>query len=143
MAARRTSVVAQVPDVRGRVRVRRSAANAVLRIGRVLERRAALGGIVDAERGRIGVRPGEIRDQRVVGVDQKERLGRQRGDHPPPALGDDLQLPVAIELIAEEVAEADHARLERCREVGQRSLVHLEQPQLGVTGRDERGRHAR
>ena len=89
------------------------------------------------------MRPGEIRDQRVVGVDQKERLGWQRGDHPPPALGDDLQLSVAIELIAEEVAEADHARLERYRELGQRSLVHFEQPQLGVTGRDERRRHAR
>ena len=89
------------------------------------------------------MRPGEIRDQRIVGIDDEQRLGRQPVDHRPPALGHDLELAVPIELIAEEVAEADHARLERRRELGQRSLVHFEQAQLGITGGDERGSHAR
>src|SRR5262249_23160864 len=48
--AARTPVVPQMPDVGGRVVVRRAAANAVLRIGGVLEGRARVTYVVDAER---------------------------------------------------------------------------------------------
>ena len=49
MAARRAAVVAEMSDVHGGVLIRCSAADAVLRIRRVLERGPRLAGIVDAE----------------------------------------------------------------------------------------------
>ena len=63
--AGRAAVVAEVADVRGRVVVRRAADDAVLRVGRVLERRAARGA---GRRGRSGPRrPGRGRARRRAG----------------------------------------------------------------------------
>ena len=54
-----------------------------------------------------------------------------------PALGDALELSVAVELVAEEVREADDARAHAPCHVGKCALVDLEQPQLGVPGGQE------
>ena len=89
------------------------------------------------------MRPGEIRHQRIVRVDDEKRLFGKASDHRPPALGDQLQLPVAVELVAEEVAETHDARPDGGGQVGQRRLVDLEQAQLGIACVDEGRRDAR
>ena len=86
------------------------------------------------------MRPGEIGDQWIVRVDdEQERVLRKIGDHRTPALGYEHQVPVPVELIAEEIAEADHARPDGGGQIGQRCLVHLEQAQLGIADGDEGG----
>ena len=62
----------------------------------------------------------------------------ERGDRLAPPLGDELELAVAVELVAEEVAEAERARPHAPRDLGQRGLVDLEEAELGV-GRSEEG----
>ena len=109
----------------------------------MLERCSALRGVVDAERRRACVRPGEIRHQRIVRVDDEKRLFGKGRDHRPPALGDQLQLPVAVELVAKEIAETHDARPDGGGQVGQRRLVDLEQAQLGIACVDEGRRDSR
>src|SRR4029079_12932368 len=100
MTAGRAAVVAQSPDVGGCVYVRRPAAQAVLRVGCVLERRPSLRGIVDAEGDPAWAH--EVADLRVVRFhDQRSPVGKLRDGRPPP-LGDLLQLAVAVELVAEQ-----------------------------------------
>ena len=65
------------------------------------------------------------------------------GDRRAPALGDVLELAVAVELVAEEVAERDDARAHAHDHLGQGELVHLEQAELGVVGREQGGGDAR
>ena len=60
-----------------------------------------------------------------------------------PALGDELELAVAVELVAEEVAEADGPRLHARGDLGQGGLVDLEEPELGAPGLEQRGGDAR
>src|SRR5512133_4334414 len=110
MAAGGTAVVAEVPDVRSAVLVPRPAANAVLRVGRVLERRARAGGIVDAEHDGVGTVTRELAHQRIVAVQRERRVRRQGPDRLPPPGGDAPQLAVAVELVAEEIPEADGPR---------------------------------
>ena len=74
----------------------------------------------------------EVADLRIVAVDDEHRVVRQRRGRRPPALGDVLELAVAVELVAEEVAEQDRARPDAAGDLRQRALVDLEQPQLGV-----------
>ena len=70
------------------------------------ERRAR---VVDAEReGRAGV--AERGEQRIVAVSDEVRGGRHRRRHLLPAGGDRLELAVAVELVAEQVAEHRHPR---------------------------------
>ena len=108
--ARRTAVVAEVADVRRGELVRLPAADAVARVGRMLERRPRVPRIVDPVRDRVRAFPGELAHLRVVAVDDEHRLGRQRRGRGPPALGDVLELAVAVELVAEEVAEQHRPR---------------------------------
>ena len=68
VSAVRAVVVAEVADVDRAVVIRRSAAHAVLRVGRVLERRAGEARIVEAEDDRVLVLLGERSDLRVVAV---------------------------------------------------------------------------
>ncbi len=63
----------------------------------------------------------------------------QRGDGVPPAGGDELELAVAVELVAEEVAEQERLRPDAARDLRQRRLVDLEQPELGAAGGEEGG----
>ena len=51
----------------------------------------------------------EVADLRVVAVHDQRGACRKRRDRRPPALCDKLQLPVAVELVAEEIAETDGA----------------------------------
>jgi hypothetical protein len=69
----------------------------------------------------------EIGDERIV------RVEHQPGavlDDRRPAVGDRLQLAVAVELVAEEVAEQHRARLELLDHRPEPELVHLEEPEV-------------
>ena len=136
VAAVRAAVVAEMPDVRGGVVVRRAAAEAVLRVGRVLQRRASDARVVEPEHAAAGA--GERADLRVVAVHDELRVG-EGGDRLAPAGGDELELAVAVELVAEEVAEEQRLRPDPAGHLGQRALVDLEQPELGVARVQERG----
>ena len=68
VTAVRAAVVAEVADVRGRVCVRRAAADAVLRVGGMLKRRPRVTRIVDAEAKRTLSPLGEVGNDGVVGV---------------------------------------------------------------------------
>ena len=70
---------------------------------------------------------GELGDERVVGVDDERRRVGERGDRRAPALGDVLELAVAVELVAKEVAERHDPRADAPHHLGQRELVDLEQ----------------
>ena len=84
---------------------------------------------------------GEIRHQRIVRVDDEKRLFGKAATAMP-ALGDQLQLPVAVELVAKEIAETHDARPDGGGQFGQRR-VDLEQAQLGIACVDEGRRDAR
>ena len=71
----------------------------------------------------------QVRDERVVGVEH-EPAGVARGDLGP-AVGDRLELAVAVELVAEEVGEQQHARVQLADDLRQPELVDLEQPEVG------------
>ena len=109
MAAVRTAIVPEMADVGGCVVVRRAAAKAVLRVGGVLQRRAGVRRVVDAEAEGVAALAAEIADLRVVCVDHEQRVG-ESGHRVAPAGGDELQLAVAVELVAEEVPEQKRLR---------------------------------
>ena len=138
MAARRAAVVAEMADVGGGELVRRPADDAVARVGGVLERRAAVPRVVDPERDRAGASAREVADLRVVAVDDQRRVLRQLAPLRTPPLGDVLQLAVAVQLVAEEVAEQNGPRPHAPDDLGQRPFVHLEQPQLRIALREQR-----
>ena len=109
----RAAVVPEVAHVRGRVVVRRSAAHAVLRVRGVGEALARAAGSSSPKR-TAPRRPRSRSDERVVSRSTTTRRRRvERRDRAAPALRDDLELPVAVELVAEEVAEEDRARRSR------------------------------
>ena len=60
-----------------------------------------------------------------------------------PALCHVLELAVTVELVAKQVPQADRARPDPVRDLRQGGLVHLEQAQLRIPGRQERGRDSR
>ena len=105
MAARLAPVVAEMTDVGRLVEVGRAAADAVLRVGGVLQCRPSVPRIVQPEAQRSRRPFGEIGNHGVVGVDDERRAVGERGSHLSPAFGDELELPVAIELVPEEVRE--------------------------------------
>src|SRR5207244_4460206 len=84
----------------GCVRVGRAAAQAVLRVGSVLQLSTGVAQIIETEDERPGSPGGEIAHLRVVAVDDDGGI-RQRRDGAAPAGGDVLQLAVAVELVAE------------------------------------------
>ena len=135
-----------MPDEGSLVDVWRAAAAAVLGVEGVLELRQGLCGIVDPEVGDAGTAgqvavAAEVGDQRVVGVEREPGPAGEVRHELRPLVGEMLQLPVAIELVAEQVAEHDQARLELGRHPGQPGLVHLEQALLARL-LEQRGRHA-
>ena len=138
MPAVGAAVVAEVADVRRGEVVGRSAAEAVLRVGRVLEMRPGVARVVQAEAERRGATVGEICDDGVVRIHDQRRIDGKAVDGGAPALGDELELAVAVELVAKEVAEGEHARLQPLERLGQRGLVDLEQAEIGSPRRDER-----
>ena len=77
-----TVVVAEMADVGGCELVRPAAADAVARVGRVLQRRPCMCGIVDAEGDRAGAVAAEVADLRIVPVDHEHRFRWQEPRSP-------------------------------------------------------------
>jgi hypothetical protein len=109
----------------------------------VLQRRSRLPRIVEPEDGRAGAQPCKLAELGVVAVDDEIRLVGQGGDGRAPPLRDELELAVPVELVAEEIAQADRARMHARGDLRQRTLVHLEEPELRVAGREQGGGHPR
>jgi hypothetical protein len=104
MAAGGAPVVAEVADVGGCVLVRRAADEAPLRVCCVLERGGGVTRVVQAEQQPLLPLASEIADLGIVGVRDHPRGGIEVADRPAPPVGYVLELAVAVELIAEEVA---------------------------------------
>ena len=130
---------AEVPEIHRVVAQPLAADPAPLRVGGVGEARESDARVVDPVRERSVV-PGQPRHERVVGVsDEPPRAG---GRDPPPAGRDGLELAVAVELIAEQVPEAEHPRCQRRRHRLERGLVDLEDAQIGAAAREQCRRDA-
>ena len=96
--------------------------------------------IVDAEAERLASRLRERPDLRIVRIRHDDRVDRELGDRTAPTLGDLLQLAVAVELVAEQVPEADRPRPDPAHHLGKMCLVELEEAELGARRRgNERG----
>jgi hypothetical protein len=78
-------------------------------------------------------------DLGVVAVHDEHGLLRESGDRLAPAFGDELELAISVELVAEEIPEADRPRPYAPQDLRQRGFIHLEQAELGVAGREEGG----
>src|SRR4029079_15603051 len=122
VAAGCAAVGAEMPDVGRLVRVRRTAADAVLRVRRVLERGTRMARVVEAEPEGLLAPVRERRDERVVGAHDERRVGCELSGRGAPALGDVLELAVPVELVAEEARQADHAWLRAAHDLRQREL---------------------
>ena len=107
MAARGAAVGAEVADVDRVVAVRLPAADAVLRVGRVLEAEARARRVVDAVEQRAGAAVRQRADQRVVRIGDQRRLGRECLDRAPPPFRDVLEPALTVQLVPDQVAEAD------------------------------------
>src|SRR5438105_1625715 len=106
MPTGRADVVAEVAHVGGAVLVGRPTADAPLRIGRVLEFGAAVPRVVEPEDD--GSRPlvRQLAHLGIVPVHDECGLVRELSYRLAPARGDQLKLPVPVELVAKEIAEA-------------------------------------
>src|SRR4029450_2514729 len=123
MAAGRGAVVAEMTDIRRDIVVERAAADAVLRIGRVLQRWARNRRIVDTEDDCPRPFSCEVADLGIVAVEGERRVAGQAVYGPAPALRDMFELPVTIELVAEEVREAHAVRPHALDDFRKRGLV--------------------
>ena len=81
---------------------------------------------------------GQTREEGIIGVHHHDGRLWQGCNGAPPALRDDLELAVAVELVAEEICEADSAWLDLAGDLGKCALVDLEEPQGGTPGLEER-----
>jgi hypothetical protein len=104
----------------------------------VLQRRPRAPRVVEPEHPRAGMGMGQIADLRVVAV--HDELGvRQLRHCSAPVGGEDLELAVAVELVAEEVPEQQRLRPDTPRHLGQCALVDFEEAELGPAGPEEGG----
>ena len=104
----------------------------------MLELRVGERVVLHAEVARVAL-PAEIGDERVVRVEHERRGAGVRGDDLRPALGDDLELAVAVELVAEQVGEQQRPRPQLADHGAQPELVDLEQPEVAVELARRRG----
>ena len=132
LAAVGAVVDAEVPQVDRVVFVGVAAAAAVLGVRGVLHLGGGHRRVLDAEVAHAGVLASEVGDQGVVRVGGQLRARRQGGHRRGPAVGDRLQLAVAVELIAEQVAQHDGPRAQLGQHPIKPELVELEQPELAV-----------
>jgi hypothetical protein len=109
----------------------------------VLELRRRPSRVVQAENDAVGSVAAEVAHLRVVAVDDERRASAEVRNGPAPALGDELELAVPVELVAEEVAQAERTRADSTGDVGKRGLVDLEQAQVRFPGREQRGSDSR
>ena len=121
-----------------------AAVAAVLRVGRVLHLGQRLRVVGEAEVGHALSAAPEVGDERVVRVQDEARAPVEAGDDLCPAVGEQLELAVAVELVAEQVGEQDEARLEVLCDASEPGFVDLEQPELTAapSGVEERRRHS-
>ena len=98
----------------------------------MLHPRQRLRVVLDAEVGHALATAAEVGHERVVGVQHEARLAVQALDQLRPAVGQQLELAVAVELVAEQVGEQEQARVELVGDGRQPGLVDLEQPQLAA-----------
>src|SRR5439155_12331471 len=96
----------------------------------VLQRRSRARRIVHAEHDRIGACVRELADLRVVAVQRQHGVAGQRAYGGAPTRGDVLELAVAVELVAEEVSQADGPGPQPLRHLRESRLVDLEQAEL-------------
>ena len=80
----------------------------------------------------------QIPDLRIVPVHDELGVG-QRGNRLAPAGSDQLELPVAVELVPEQVAEEERTRPDAAHHLGKRRLVDLEEAELRAVGVEEGG----
>ena len=92
-----------------------------------------------AEVERLGVMAAEVGDQRVVGVEHEPRAAAVGRDDRGPAVGDRLELAVAVELVAEQVREQHRARLRAPRSPGR---ARTRRPRRARDRRTARARRA-
>ena len=136
--ARPAAVVAEVADVGGCVLERQAAGDAVGRVGGVRQTVAGDRGVVETEPDNAVTPPvHEVGQERVVYVDHRPRARGQLGHGAAPALRDQLELAVAVELVAKEVAETHGARPDLPDDLGKRSLVDLEHRELRIFGLEQ------
>jgi hypothetical protein len=116
----------------------------VLRVGSVLHAGQRLRVVLDPEvRHSLAAAP-EVGHERVVGVQHEAGPAVEAGDELGPAVGQQLELPVAVELVAEQVRQQQEARLYLVGHARQPGLVHLEQAELAglAAGVEQRRGHA-
>jgi len=89
----------------------------------VLERRTGHAWVVDA----VHDAGAERADLRIVPVEDERGRGGQPGYGVAPPLCDQLELAVSVELVTEQVAEADRPRPQSPQHLGQGALVDLQQ----------------
>jgi len=94
-----------MPDVGRVVEVRRSTKHAILRVRRVLERQARMSRVVDAEAQRVLTLGSELCNDGIVGVHDQRGTRWKRVDRGTPSFRHDLELAIAVELVAKEVPE--------------------------------------
>ena len=95
--------------------------------------------IVEPEDETPGALARQVADLRVIAVHHEHRLRWELGNRCPPALGEVLELSVAVELVSKEVSEADRPRPDAARDLRQSGLVDLEESELRVPGGEESG----
>jgi len=98
----------------------------------VLEARQGHRVVLHAEVEDVGLLAPEVGDQRVVGVQHELRAAGAPRDDGGPAIGDRLELAEAVELVAEEVAEQQRARIELGDDALEPELVDLEEAELAM-----------
>ena len=128
-------VAAEVAEVDRVVDVGRAAVAAVLGVGGVLQLGQRLRVVLDAEVDDALAPAAEVGDERVVGVQHEARLAVLLGDQAGPAVGERLELAVAVELVAEEVRQQVGAGVQGTRDLRQPGLVDLEQAELAAPRR--------
>ena len=143
MIASRAAIVAEVPYIRRRVQIRRAAANAVLRVRGMLKGGSRMSRVVETEPESTLATVGEVGYDRIVGVHDEKRLLREASYSGTPPLGHELELAVAVELIAEKIREGNDAWLGASNRLGKRTFVDLEESELRIPRGDERGRDPR
>jgi hypothetical protein len=109
----------------------------------MLERGASQRTIVHTEDERAGPHPRKRAELGIVAVDDERSLCRKPAHGLTPACCDVLELSVTVELVAEEIAQADGLWPDPRDDLGQRALVDLEETELGIARVEQRGRDAR
>ena len=140
----RAAVAAQVAQVDRFVLVRMAAVSAVLRVRGVLHGRQSLGVVLEPEVGHVLTATAEVGHERVVGVQNEPRPAVELAHHLRPAVGQQLELSVAVELIAKEIGEQEQTWMQVAGHRGQPGLVDLEQTQLAglAAGVEQRRGHS-